>query len=194
MRDREADPQTVKVAFFGRRLQSATRERKDSARDALIPNLQPHLTTGTGNAMPFFMSATGIPSLLVTCDDRELFAYLVHPDGIAETAEHIDYQEDCQTCAPLVDWTTKKEGYRMLAGILTKILDRYRTSTWGLAASADLLGGLEEYLPAGHLEALVSKRCFDVSGLSVSNVTSAFDGSGKSPCAEVLRRSGGTDH
>jgi len=131
------------------------------------------------------MKPSEIPQLLVTIDYQELFAYLVHPDGIAERIEHVDFQSDGPTSAPLLDWCSSPECHQSLAHIVDNLLDRYRPSDWGLACSQGLSQGLEAHLSPEHRDLLLKHRCMDTSGLTVSNVTTAFGGGGDPPCAEI---------
>ncbi len=131
------------------------------------------------------MKPSEIPQVLVTSDHRELFAYLVHPDGIAETIEHVDFQADSPTSVPLLDWCAGSSCYESLARMIDGFLDRYQPASWGLACPRGLGEGIEEHLAPEHRAKLSKQRCIDVSGLTVSNVTAAFGGDEDPPCAEI---------
>ncbi len=110
----------------------------------------------------------------MTISYRELYAYMVQPDGRALVLEHIDFEHDGQTTVPLVDWRDVQTCYRGLAGKISSILDRYRPESWGLATPKQIAEPLIAAMPRVHRDLLITVRMMDVTGITVANVTMTF--------------------
>ncbi|MES2439301.1 MAG: hypothetical protein V4584_09540 [Verrucomicrobiota bacterium] len=114
------------------------------------------------------------PSILIVTGYEKLSAYLVMPDGLPEIVENIDYQNDGQTSAPLVDWSDGGRCHRAVADSISTILTRYQPETWALACPPELCRKITCWLTPDQKANLGSVRQIDVGNVDVSNVCNVF--------------------
>lgn len=117
--------------------------------------------------------------ILVVADYQVLHAYMILPDGLPEIVEHIDYENDGQTSAPLVGWEDGRNGYRTIAEKITEILSRYQPAAWGLACPPMLSRQITAWLPDGFRSTLALIAETEVETVDISNVCKIFDSNAK---------------
>ncbi len=116
-----------------------------------------------------------LPKLLVVADYQHLAAYLVLPDSLPEILERVDFEHDCQTGAPLVEWSEERNGYQEVAEMIGEILSRYRPDSWGLACPEDFAREIVRYLAIEQQHALTVMRMPELAAVDVANVCRIFD-------------------
>ncbi len=124
------------------------------------------------------------PTLLIVTNYRNLFAYLIQPDGLPQIVEHVDFEFDSQTSVPLIQWKNDEGCYRALAQKVAAILERYRPKSWGLACPGILCEKLKEEISIFHRRTLVFERDMNVDDINICNVMNVFGGS-SSPMLEL---------
>ena len=117
-----------------------------------------------------------LPTLLIVTNYRNLFAYLVQPDGLPQIVDHVDFEFDSQTSVPLIRWKNDEGCYRALAEKVASILERYRPKSWGLAGPGTLCEKLKEELSIIHRRALSIERKMNVDDINICNVMNIFGG------------------
>ncbi|RYD19767.1 MAG: hypothetical protein EOP88_17705 [Verrucomicrobiaceae bacterium] len=117
-----------------------------------------------------------LPDFLIVADCGHLLACLVLPDGLPEIVETIDYANDGQTSAPVIDLTDKHDGCRVIATRISALLDRYQPNQWGLACPPDLEREIMPWLTPKELATLtVVRETDDVAKVDLCNITRLFD-------------------
>ncbi|MEO7099347.1 MAG: hypothetical protein ABI162_08290 [Luteolibacter sp.] len=114
------------------------------------------------------------PTVLIVTNYRQLFAYLIQPDGSPQVLEHIDFQHDCQTGVALIDWRDDDTSYLKLTACITDILNRYHPESWRLACPEGLAEKIMKILNPSYRESLAAIRTQEVDDVSISNVTAVF--------------------
>lgn len=117
-----------------------------------------------------------LPDILIAADCKGLLACMVLPDGLPEIIETIDYENDGQTSAPVIDLTDKHDGCRVIAERISGLLDRYDPATWGLACPPDLEREIMPWLNPKEVSTL-TKVCGtgDLAKIDICNITKIFD-------------------
>lgn len=117
-----------------------------------------------------------LPDLLIAADCEHLLACMVLPDGLPEIVETIDYRNDGQTSAPLIDCTDLRDGCRVIAEHISAILARYQPAAWGLACTRGLEKEITPWLGPHELATLAILRdTGDSERVDISNITKLFD-------------------
>jgi len=116
-----------------------------------------------------------LPKLLVVADYKHLAAYLVLPDSLPEILERIDFAHDCQTGAPLVEWTDERNGYQEIAEMIGKILDRYHPESWGLASPEDFGREVMQNLSREQQRTPTVMRTLPPATVDVAGICKIFD-------------------
>ncbi len=117
-----------------------------------------------------------IPDLLIVADCERLLACIVLPDGLPEIIETIDYENDGQTSVPLIDFTDRHEGCRVIADRVSGLLRRYQPASWGLACPPDLEREITPWLDPKELSTLTAIReTDDVAKVDVCGIMTLFD-------------------
>lgn len=114
------------------------------------------------------------PDLLIVTDQQRLFAYMVNPDGHAQVLEHVDFRCDGPTSVPLIEWSSNRNCYGLLADRIVAILKRYRPKAWGLACPDGMMESLGNFIPFEIRDRLAALRSSDDMELTVANVVRAF--------------------
>ena len=114
------------------------------------------------------------PTVLIVTNHRQLYAYLVQPDGRCQVLEHIDFEHDGQTGVALIDWTNDATCYRQLGADIANILGRYHADSWGLACPPSMAEYLVPCLNSPSRESLAVVRPMEVDDVNVSNVAAVF--------------------
>ena len=114
------------------------------------------------------------PTVLIVTNYRQLFAYLIQPDGTPQVLEHIDFQHDGQTGVALIDWRDDHTSYLKLTACIAEILNRYHPGFWGLACPKGLEEKIMTVLNPCYRETLAVIRTQEVDDVNISNVLAVF--------------------
>jgi hypothetical protein len=116
-----------------------------------------------------------LPGVLIVADYKHLASYLVLPDSLPEILARVDFEHDCQTGAPLVEWSGERNGYQEIAEMIGEILDRYHPESWGLACPEDFGSEIVQYLSKEQQRTLTVMRMLELAAVDVANVCKIFD-------------------
>lgn len=117
-----------------------------------------------------------LPDILIVADCKRLLACMVLPDGLPEIIETIDYENDGQTSAPVIDLTDRHDGCRVISGRISALLERYQPIRWGLACPPDLEKEIMPWMTPKELSTLCAIcRTEDVAKVDLCNITRIFD-------------------
>lgn len=124
------------------------------------------------------------PNIVIATGYEALFAYLLMPYGDPILVKRIEFACDGQTDCPLVRWDDKGLCYVELTQMISRILDRYRCESWGLACRSEQIGHIKSELSRKHLNNLAAVMETDCEPINLCNVEARFmEASTGVPCA-----------
>ena len=119
-------------------------------------------------------------TIVIATGYQALFAYLLIPFGDPVLVKRIEFACDSQT----VRWDDRGICYVEMAEMISRILDRYRCGSWGLACRSEQIEHIRAGLPERHLITLAAEMETDCEPINLCNVESRFmEASEGVPCS-----------